>query len=74
MQVLNFKCVLHLLMDISGTEQKALKLSVCLNAALNRDDFNMCLCFPELDLYCGARTFLINNVAYIRSLWNCLGS
>lgn len=49
-------------------------LSVCLNAALNRDDFNMCLCSPELDLYCRARMFLINNVAYIRRFWNCLGS
>lgn len=73
-QVLNFKCVLQLLMAVRGTEHKALKLSVCLNAALNRDDFNMCLCSPELDLYCRARTFSINNVAYIRSLWNCLGS
>lgn len=34
----------------------------------------MCLCSPELDLYCRPRTFLINNVAYIRSLWSWLGS
>lgn len=34
----------------------------------------MCLCSPELDLYCRARMFLINNVAYIRNLRNCLGS